>query len=54
MQLRQGTWNNNSALVDGVWNFIVNRKRGEVTWSNRASHLLKTQDRVTKLPVQFL
>lgn len=54
VQLRQVTWNNSRAFVDGMWNFIVNKKRGEVTWSNRPSHLWKSQDRVTKLPVQFL
>lgn len=54
MQLRQVTWNNSRAFVDAMWNFIVNKKRGEVTWSNRPSQLWKSQDRVTKLPVQFL
>lgn len=54
MQLSQVTWNNGCALVDGVWNFIVNKKRGEVIWSNRASQLWEAQDRVTELPVQFL
>lgn len=44
MQLRQVTWNNSCALVGGVWNFIVNKKRGEVNWSNRPSHLWKSQN----------
>lgn len=32
------TWNKSCALVDGVWNFIVNTEGGDVTWWKSQSY----------------